>query len=370
MSSFKNQIIRNIEKSGKMSRIVAPHRFEIPDSIYGQNDIKQMWHEPGYDTYKWPDNSHISNIMNKDADIVDTFYQPLFEKMVKQYWDYAHKHHDYKTYDDLKNTITCDITKFCEDGKSLKTILFHPGSDNKQIAQNYGADIFMPCLPEYCIKLERRHVLYIQLLNQTDNIYTVQFNDCITKNRAASCIGRWTIAYEYDPATQNINWISTQCTTYEEFLTSFVDKLNWSAQEKNFWYDMFGIGPANNPTVIEIPLLLEKLDDIAPDDANIVKMQPITVWDKTDADWLVREFRKYAHTNLKIIDTGISVLLHQKQSHLDTVYEKCLTAIAIVNIQFIKNSISMISTEQINTNVAVGDMTVYTPSPLRTLLSI
>lgn len=370
MSSFENQIIKNVEKSGKMSRIVSPHRFEISDSIYGQNDIQKMWDEPGYDKGKWPDSSHVLNIMSKNANIIDNFYQPLFDRMMKQYWDYACKNHDYKTYDELKNTVTCNISKFCENSKSLKSILFHPEANDKQMAQNYGAGIFVPCLPEYCIKLEKRHLLYIQLLNQTDHIYKVQFSDYVIKNKASSCISRWIIEYEYDSDTQTINWISQQCITYEEFLTSFVDDLNWSAQEKNFWYDMFDVGPSTCPTVIEIPLVLDQLYVLVPDNTDIIKMQPITIWHKSDADWLIREFQKYAHTDLKITDSGASVLLHQKQIHLDAVYEKCLTAIAIVNLQFVKNKINMISAEQTDTNITVGNMTVCTRTPFRTLLSI
>lgn len=370
MSSIERQIFNNMQKSGKMSRIVSPHRFEVPNSIYGQNDIRKMWHEPGYDTDEWPDSSHAPKIMTAGTDIVDIFYQPLFERMVTQYWDYAAAKNGYKTHEDLKKIPYCSITKLCEDAHSFPTIIFHPEKDDRKIAEQYGSDIFTPCLPEYCIKLERRHMLYVKLLEKTEHTCKVQFDDYVIQNRKTSCISRWIAEYMYDETTQSINWISEKCVTYEEFLTEFIDDMKWSKQEKKFWYDLFDIGPADSPTVVEIPLSLNPMDDILPEDAEVIKMQPIVIWNKLDAEWLIREFKRYAGEDLKVVDSGKSVWTNQKQLYIDRICDKCLTAMALVNVQFIKNNTTVITPEQTNANITVGSMIVRTPTPLRTSLSI
>ena len=370
MSSVAQQIFNNMQKSGKMSRIVSPHRFEVPNSIYGHNDIRKMWNEPGYDTSEWPDSSRAPKIMTDDTDIVDIFYQPMFERMITQYWDYASAKNGYKTYDALKKIPCCSITKLCENAHSFPTILFHPEENDRATAEQYGSEIFTPCLPEYCIKLERRHMLYVKLLEKTEHTCKVQFDDYVVQNRKASCISRCVAEYMYDEATQSINWISETCTTYEEFLTTFIDDMKWSKQEQKFWYDLFGIGPADSPTVVEIPMCLKGMDDLLSEDAEIVKMQPVVIWNKLDAKWLIREFKKHANEDLQIVDFGPSVWTKQKQRHIDRICDKCLTAVALVNLQFIKNNTTVITPEQINSNIQIGNMLVKTPTPLRTSLSI
>lgn len=369
MSSTDDRLFAGMRKSGKMSRIISPHMFEVSDSVYGENDIRKLWYEPGYDTDKWPDSSHVHKLHTSGTDVVDAFYKPLFERMRDRYWSYACKNHGYKTYEELKDIPCCNITKLCKDGRVLAETRFCPEDDDRQYAEQYGAEIFMPCLPEYCIKIEKWNVVYVKLLDRTESMCRIRFENYILQQRTAVCICRCTVEYRYEPDTESMRWISTDCMTYENFLTAFVPDMGWSEQEKRFWYDIFGVSPSDSPTLIEIPIPVSGTNDTVLSNTKMRLMQEICVYDKTDAAWLIQQFKKHTDRDIRIIDSGQSVLWNQKQKHMDNVFDKCITAIAMVNLQFIKNSVTAITPEQAGSNIKIGKMTVRTKTPLRTSLS-
>lgn len=132
---------------------------------------------------------------------------------------------------------------------------------------------------------------------------------------------------------------------------------------------MFGVSPSDSPTLIEIPLPVSGTNDTVLNDTEIKRIQKICVYNKTDAAWLIQQFKKHTDMDIRVIDSGQSVLWDQKQKHMDHVFNKCITAIAMVNLQFIKNSVTVIKPEQAGSNIKIGKMTVRTKIPLLTSLS-
>lgn len=370
-----NRMYLSMKRSGKMGRILSPHQFEIENSAYGENDIRKMWYDPGYDNSRWPDHTRSPKSIMTTTDPVDGFYQPLFERMRQQYWDHAQSHHNYKTYDQLMDLPCCNISKLCENTNNLKNAVFHPEENDRQIAEQYGPDIFLPCLPEYCIRLKKNNMIHIKLLDNTDGICTAQFENYALSRREAVCLYRYTVQYRYDTDTGDMNWIVTNCTTYEDFLTDFVSDMDWSEPEKQFWYDMFGIASMDVPTLIKFPFMVENENSLSMEEkAMLTGIRQMIVYDKSDVEWLVQQFRKISRSqpdmNIQIIDSGESVLIRRNQDYLDNAYCKYITAIALVNLQFIKNNVAVISADQIDKNIEIGGMTVKTKTPLRTLFSI
>lgn len=373
--TINDQIYMNMKMSGRFNRILSPHKFEITDSVYGENDIQKIWYDPGYDTDKWPDPTKAPKSIMTTTDPVEGFYRPLFERMRQKYWDYAHTNHDYKTYDQLRNLPCCNISKLCEDTHVLQDTVFHMEKNDRQIAEQYGSDIFLPCLPEYCIKLQKNNTIYIKLLEHTDGICRAQFANYLMARREAICLYRYTVQYQYDADTKSMNWIVENCINYENFLTEFVPKMGWSEPEKRFWYDIFGVAPLDSATLVRFPVVIDNNGALSTEDASLLTgVQQIVVYDKADVEWLVQQFKKTARYEpdmcVKIMDSGESVLLQRNQAYLDNNYHKYITAIALVNLQFIKNNITVISADQINKNIEIGSMTVKTKTPLRTLFSI
>ena len=353
-------------RASKMTRILSPHRYESNNDIFGRNDLEKLAIDPAYNKSAWPPYKPSPLVLN-DSDPIKTFYEPLLEKMCDTYFEHAFKKHGYKSYDEIKQLPQFDISSLTKDAYSLVDVKFKTDESCRNIAEQYGSEIFLPCIPEYVIKLNKCHLLYVKLIENQDGISTIQFDDYITECRKVSCISRGIILSEYIPETQEIKWTAQEYTTYEDFLVRDMDDMNWSDKEKQFWFDVFGVYPFDSPTIIRVPIVFNT-NDMTLVDTSMTHREPFVVYRKEDADSLIKECKKIMPAEVDIIENGDSVILKQKQSRIEDTYPQCLTAIALVNLQFVKSGINAVNPDESSSNVKIGDMTVRTKAPIRTSL--
>lgn len=355
-------------RANRMTRILLPHRYELSNDIFGCNDLGKMAMDPAYDKSAWPPYKPSPLVLN-DPDPIKTFYEPLLHKMRDIYFDHAFKKHGYKSYDEIKQLPQFDISSLTKDAYSLINVKFKTDESCRNIAEQYGSEIFSPCIPECVIKLNKCHLLYVKLIENQDDISTIQFDDYIADHRKISCISRGIISSEYVPETQEIKWTAQEYTTYEDFLIRDIDDMNWSDKEKQFWFDVFGVYPFDSPTIIRMPISVDA-NDMLLIDTSMAHKESFVVYRKEDADWIIKECKRIIPGEADIVENGNSVILKQKQSRIENTYPQCLSAIALVNLQFIKNSINTVYPDESSSNVNIGDMVVRTKTPIRTSLKI
>lgn len=353
----------------KMSRIVKilmPHLYEASDNIYGYNKIPSMVMDAGYDMNSWPGYVKPA-LVGGNFDPITAFYIPLLDKMIKQYFDYAFKEHNYLSYDEIKARPIFDISRLCEGGYSFPTLQIKTTDDDKDIATQHGSDIFLPCAEEYLIRFARVHMLYVKILENDGEIITVQFDDYVVKNRNVSCIQRFIISSKYDSENGNIDWSARECTVYEEFLRRDIDKMGWTGEEEQFWCDCFGICKTNSPVMLSLPLVFDT-DNNLYIDASLKHWDNFVIWKPQDADWIAKELRKAASTDIPVIEKGPQILTMKAQNRIDEMYPKILKAIATVNVQLVKSGLTEIKPKENLARMDIGDMTIRTKVPVDILL--
>lgn len=354
------------KKMSKMIRILMPHMYEASDNIYGYNKISSMAMDAGYDKNSWP--GYVKPALAGESfDPITSFYVPLLDKMIKQYFDYAFKAHNYLSYEGIKALPVFDISRLCQDGHSFPTLQIQTTDDDRDIAMRHGPDIFLPCAKEYLIRFDRVHMLYVKLLENDGTVSTVQFDDYIVKNRNVSCIQRFIISSKYDPDSKNIDWSAAECTVYEEFLRRDIDKMNWTAEEEQFWCDCFGISKTNSPVILSLPIVSD-MDGTLYVDASLKHWDNFIIWKQQDADWITKELRKTISTDIPVMERGPKILAMKAQNRIDDIYPKILKTVAMVNVQLIKSGITEIKPDENLAKIDIGDILVRTKTPVEILL--
>lgn len=351
-------------KSGKLSKILIPHRHVSDDALYGQNDLKKLVTDPGYDIGLWPECK--LSVLSKEIDPIKAFYQPLLDRMRKDYFNHAFEKHGYKTYDELKILPQFDVRKLCQDNTSLEKLTFKENDELATLAKDYGIEAFFPCLPEYTIRVHKKRMLYIKVVKkEDDNTYTIKFEDYLVENRQSCCVGKFIITSRHDD-NKSVEWTSDEYVSYEDFLTQDIPDMKWSPQEEQLWYDVFGVYPMDDPTLIKLPIIFDKHGNVCICEDGVTNDRFI-IWKKSDMEWVTKELKKYADVKVDIIGKGREEIIKLQQQKLDKLYPKFLTLIAIVNMQFIKTNTNVVFPDENNASIQVGDISVRTKSPIRIL---
>lgn len=357
------------QQTSIISKILNPHRYDTGESVYGQNSITAMWNDSAYDINAWPDYKRPVLIMKETNPVVD-FYEPLLVRMRTEYFDHAFHKHGYKTRQELRKIPQFDISKICSTAKSFKNIKFDISEELQLSAKNYGIDVFIPCLPEYAIKVDPNHVLLVKLLHKdSDNsLYCIEFEDYLIDKTDIACIVKITINAQYDTATGSIEWDATSYTAYEDFLSQDIDDMKWSAKEQKFWKDVFGI--EDNDNIIEVtgPFAFDDADRLfvtkSPDNCS-----PMFLHSQSVIDYLQKTLRQMDLPEMKVIDRGESVHNKLVMQKITKVYPNYLTAIAAVNTILIQNQQNFILPEDA-TVIRIGDLAIKTQTPLRLNLKL
>lgn len=357
------------EKASKLMRILSPHRHELRGDVYGRNDLHKLATDAAYNKDAWPVYKP-SPLIQGDQNPIDTFYIPMIDKMCETYFAHAFKKHNYNDYDDIKKLPQFDISEIVENPYSLTDTEFKMAENDRQIAEQYGPEIFLPCIPEYVIKLNKNHMIYVKLIKNTDTLSTIQFDDFITKQRKLSYVSRLVITASYHD--NGIEWDAQEYTTYEDFLIRDIDDMDWSDKEKQLWFDTFGVYPFDSPAIVSVPIALN--DDVVDEnndiDMNKMYKKPFVIYRKEDVDWIIRESKRITPIPAEILASGDSVITGQKITNINDAYPKCLTAMALVNLQFIKSGKNAVNPDESSPIIRIGDMTIRTKTPIRTSITI
>ena len=359
----KERMVFTTYQTNVLSKILNPHRYN-DRNIYGQNDIRSMWCDTAFNTNAWPEYKKPV-LITKETDMVTDFYEPLLQKMRTQYFDYAFHKHGYKNLQELKQLPQFDISKLCEQTALFKNIQFHTTTDKKNIAISYGMDIFTPCLPEYVIKLSINHMLYVKLIDKDieNDIYQYRFDDYFIDKQEIICTTSVVLTVQYDRNNQNIDWTMNDYTVYEEFLTQNIPDMKWSAQEINFWNDVFGIEYDDEMIEVKCPLFFDDSDQLCVD-VNGTQKNTMLLKNQAALNFLQKSLRQINLPNLEIVDHGQKVENKIKYESIAMDFPKYLTAIALINIEMIQEKKDFILPEDVNT-IKVGNLSIKTSNPLR-----
>jgi hypothetical protein len=351
-------------KAGQLSRILVPHKYANDNDIFGTNSIGKLWMDPGYDTGLWPEPVLPKlSVSVAEPDIFHDFYMPLLATMMDKYFTHVFEKYGFKDYDELGELPQFDISRQCQDGTALYYATYPFQDDDRSCAQTYGLSIFTPCVSEFVIKMHKQHMIYCHLLDKAETGCRFRTEDYLLSGHNICCTGYNVLQLEYDDATADVHWSCLEYVTYEELLYGSVKDMHWSVREEQFWQDVFGVIPVENPVVLWLPTgVSDDFADGAFDEDG--DFREYIIPQRRYAERIAKDLRKVADITVKIDDDGEKAMMRAYLDRLTGEIPKLLQAIAYINVQLIKSGTSVLSPENRSSGVHVGEMLVR---PRRTL---
>lgn len=236
----------------RFHRIMDPHCYEMPDDIYGRNNIIQLAIDPCISIKSWP--SMAKGLYADDesrAQAQMTFYQSLSDQMVNDYVKNLINIGVMKSYEDIvKNSPLIDITKCGEYDDSSKLSIPQIAFDDGEISfmRTHGWYSLYPVFKKFTIQENRKKFFHVELLsvNESEKTFTVRLSDYIGDRR--QWIIRDSIDIKFSFADNNnglgMEYDWSNYLIYEQIIAEYVDDMKWSPRHKQFWFDIFGVAPS------------------------------------------------------------------------------------------------------------------------------
>ncbi len=239
--------------------ILNPHKFMDDESIYGENNVLQLLNIAKINTNAWPEITHNNVASSNMPDITSAYkYKEKFRSQIYQYMQYAIKEKGFSSYDDIKNADNLiDISKEypVSDDRSKPNIQFN--EDELQTLKNMKHKAFIPCFDECVIRLNKRKFLHCKLIEKNDKntAYTYQLRMYCGDNKNWILDQALTVKFNFEKMTNDklpMHFDVINALSYEEFITMYMEELNWSDKEKTFWRDMLSTSPFNQITMVDL----------------------------------------------------------------------------------------------------------------------
>ena len=187
--------------------------------------------------------------------------------------------------------------------------------------RNYGWKAFVPCFNDMVIKINKQRYFFIKLesIDEKTKSFKIRFDDYVGNRydwvRIASAVFILNFENENDEGLPLL-WDKECSECYEMFLTKYVNDMNWSKQEINFWHDVMGVFDNEQQISIELSMTLDeeiKNHAVIRDKKALSRLKQllgkgmkITVIDTGDAITEQQQHliaKKYIHKYVKVIAT-------------------------------------------------------------------
>lgn len=283
-----------------MQRIANPHEhMDGGLNIYGTNSIPKLLMDTGYDKSKWPTpgisgiqfrRTDISNLKPEQLALAYGYYENLSKTLIRDYANvlFSNPEYGFLTFDELRKLPCCNIMKMYTSQQhplfpKIPPIATEPSEDSElPLYTKYGWNIFIPMLNEFVIRVAAHRYLHVKVaeINKEQRYYIAQFTvylgthaEYIPQNR---CIIKCT--FDKHLIIDEDKSLAMECTCiqaipYEQIMTMGLDSVNFSPKEKNFWYDLFGIGPFEEGVIVTAKRFDPEINDFEADERFLICQQ-------------------------------------------------------------------------------------------------
>ena len=272
------------QKIIEIMSILLPHQYMKSDSVYGENDMYKLILQKDYKK-TWPEPKLCS--LNQEPIETQTvqYYESLFSKMIRQYVTYATNKGDILAFNDVTNyTNTIDMVKmFKHNNKKVCDPDIEFDEEEINALRSRGWKAFLPCFNDMVIKVNRQRYFVVKLKNidKKNKSYTIEFNDYAGNKCDWTRIISSTLTFNFGKENEDglpLSWTKSHAESYETFLTKYVDQMNWSKRQINFWQDVLGVFNNDEQINIEMTILNDeesKNHMVVRDKKSISKLQQL-----------------------------------------------------------------------------------------------
>lgn len=190
----------------------------------------------------------ISKIPDISSDVkyVCVPYKIRTKEMLQDYSKMLIKENIIKPMTDLKKYPIIDMHKlFIKYNKSARewtdTITMNFDDDEKIILDKLGTDIFKLPFPQVFIQINKHRYIFLDI-KKKDNIFDINEEIYIYDDDAWLMYSKLRMElsfYDTEPRKFDINIIDSM--TYEQILSDFTNKMNWTKTQKKLWTESFEI---------------------------------------------------------------------------------------------------------------------------------
>lgn len=252
MSSLSGKIVSDYEM--QTVKMIMDRHTSNDEDMFGRIDIglsqdaisrisKGLW------PYI-PIQKNLMVVNENTGELIVNAYNSLSDDMLHKYVDFMIKNNAMKSTSKLSDYPIIDVCGFIvkKDNQSVfrsaDPLNFNFTKKDIQLLYLSGQKVFMPRFDQFFIKTNKNRYLFIDIENYQNNSIIFNVETYIGNKKF------WikTFDYKAELIFLKSNDLRLPCeinmlsgTAYEQILTKYISKMNWSAKHIRFWCDMFRI---------------------------------------------------------------------------------------------------------------------------------